>query len=130
VNAQITETVTSLPVSVTALGLLMYLLRRWAKQQDDASMASSEATAREQKRCDERITALEARHVREIAELARRHAEDISSLAREAHRLRRALARILPTLEDPEVRQKVMDELWDGEASKEPEPDPGEGLTP
>lgn len=114
---QVTETFTGWTFSGAAMALLLYLMRRWAKQRDDAYLAAEEAGQREQRRCDERILALETKHGEEIAEITRRHAEDMRTLVRETNRLRRALGRILPAIDDPsgDIRRQVMQELWEGE---------------
>lgn len=87
-----------LPVQIGALGLafmlLMWVLKRWGKQRDDAFTAAEEARSQERTRAALEIDAQEKRHEQEIGRLESRHATELAKLAGDNDTMANALAQM------------------------------------
>jgi hypothetical protein len=101
-----------------AAGLLMWLMRRWAKQRDDATAAVIEAS----QRYDQQLAEIQLRHEAQLTEQRNRAEERLrlakidqiageTELKQEMARLRVATSKILSALMDGSLTQAQRREL-------------------
>jgi hypothetical protein len=105
VAAELSATTTNVSENVgtwgamsAAAGLFMFLMRRWAKQRDDAYQAAMDAEERVTARYEVQLAEMRAQHEAQLKVLSARHSAVEAALTRDVARLHSALSKVVNAL--------------------------------